>query len=212
MSGRLSPGALVARFDGDQPKPWMPLRSKIVVATAAANFVVLSVFTAYKSPLLQAISLLLFLSYLCACTLSMIEPIRGWRVYRFRTFIPLAACLAAWYGSFWAGPLLLNWLFAHNLPRFQAIVDGIRPESLPSNGDLQAFPIDQADKSRVQHIFARKAADGALVVEIDTENGFPVKHAGYVFSSSGVFPSDRRFQYRWPYVDELRPKWFRVCN
>jgi len=179
---------------------------------AAVCFVALSVFKAHQSPLGQVALFLLTPAYLGCLVVSVIEPFRSWRTNKFLAFVPFAACILAWYGSFPVGSFLQSRLFIYNLPRFQAIVDGIQSESLPTNGTTKAIPISTADQNQVQHVFAHMAADGSLVVEIDTENGFPVKHSGYVYSSSGIFPGDPKFHYRWPYVDEIQPKWFRVSN
>jgi hypothetical protein len=190
----------------------IPKRSVVVILTAALCFVALSCFKAHQSPLGQGILLLLTPPFLICLVVGVTEPLRNWRIYRFRMLLPLAACVAAWYGAYPVGAFLQSRLFAINLPRFQAIVDSIQRESLPTDGTSQMVPVASADRRQVQHIFAQIAADGALIVEIDTENGFPTEHSGYVFSSSGVFPNDRRFRYRWPYAEEVRPHWFRVMN
>ncbi len=190
----------------------IPRRSLVVVIVAAVCFVALSAFKAHQSPLGQGILFLLTPVYVGCIVFSIIELFRGWRAYEFRTAIPFAACALAWYGSYPVGAFLQSRLFIHNLPRFQAIVDGIQPESLPTDGKTKAIDIGKTDQTQIQHVFAHRAADGSVVIEIATENGFPMKHSGYVYSSSGNFPGDPQFHYRWPYADEVRPKWFRVSN
>ena len=190
----------------------IPKRSLVVVIAATVCFVALSTFKAHRSLSGQAILFLLTPVYASCLVVSVIELFRGWRTYKLHAFIPLIACALAWYGSYPVGSLLRSWLFIHDLPRFQSIVDGVHQESLPVDGEIKVIPISKADQSRIQRVFAHQAAGGTLIVEFGTENGFPVKHSGYVYSSSGILPSDPQFHYRWPYTDEVQPKWFRVSD
>lgn len=190
----------------------IPRRSLAVIAIAAICFVALSAFKAYNSPLGQLILFLLTVPYLASIAASVVEPFRGWRAYGLRSLIPLAACAAAWYGSMPVGGMLQSHLFSNNLPRFQAIADGIKPEALPADGKSELIPISADDANHVHRVFAYRSIAGVIVVEFLTEHGFPAKHSGYVFSSSGSLPTDAKFHYRWPYADEVRPRWFRVSN
>jgi hypothetical protein len=190
----------------------IPKRSLFVVMMAAIYFVALSTFKAHQSPWGQAILFFLTPAYAVCFAMSVIEPLRGWRAYKLHAFIPIVACALAWYGSNPVGSFLQSWLFIQNLPHFQAIVDGVQPETLPADGEVKAIPISNVDQSSIQRIFAHQAAGGTVVVEFGTENGFPAKHSGYVYSSSGILPGDPKFRYRWPYAEEVRPKWFRVSN
>jgi len=156
--------------------------------------------------------MLMTIAYFICLPVSLYEVFRRWRVDRLRACFPLVTCVVAWYVAGYLEDFLQAQFFNSNLPRFQAIVSSIQLDSLPPGGELKAMAVSEADKRQIQHVFVRRGANDSIVVEIDTGNGFPVKHSGYVFSSSGAFPSDERFRYRWPYVEEIRQGWFRVSN
>jgi hypothetical protein len=179
------------------PSSIIPLRSVIVILIATACFVALSLFKAHQSPLGQLITSLAIAPYGICIIVGATEPFRAWRTDGFRSFIPLAACIAAWYGSFPAGAYLRSRLFEHNLPRFEAIIADINKSPPPADGTPISVPIADSDKWKIIHLRAERM-NGALIVEFGTEHGFPVMHSGWVYSSSGVLPTDAQFHYRWP--------------
>jgi hypothetical protein len=190
----------------------IPRRSLLILALVPICFAGDMAFIAHQSPLTQGVSALLLLVYVSCVALSLAEPFRGWRSYRLRSLIPLAACAFAWFGREPAGSYLQAREFAEDLPRFQAIIGGIQAETLPPNGESRSVPISAADRGRILVVFAHRDPEAGLIVEFGTGHGFPVQHSGYIYAASGHLPGDKHFHYRWPYVDEVQPQWFRVSN
>jgi len=61
-------------------------------------------------------------------------------------------------------------------------------------------------------VFAQKDTSGDLTVEFLTEGGFPVKHSGYLYISSGVVKPDSMEDEHWPFRHEERPRWFYISD
>jgi hypothetical protein len=70
----------------------------------------------------------------------------------------------------------------------------------------------ESEARLVYRVYAEKATNGILMVEFDTEAGFPVKHSGYLYSSSGQIESGSRMDSRWPIREEVRSGWFYVSD
>jgi hypothetical protein len=185
---------------------------KAILLAAALWFLVASTFIAHMSGLLQLATMLASFPYIAAVIYSVVEAVRGWRTYKARALIPVSACVLAWFGSGAVGKFVQDQLFMHNLPRYQAIVSSVNVASLPVAAKAEPIELSSENQKLVYFALAERTQDGALLVELLTEGGFPVKHCGYVFSSSGALPSDAFIGKRWPYVRKVQSKWFRVAD
>jgi hypothetical protein len=68
-------------------------------------------------------------------------------------------------------------------------------------------------KARMAYaVFAQKETNGVLTVEFLTETGFPVKHSGYLYCSSGTIAPGSAEDRHWPIIHEERPKWFSISD
>lgn len=182
------------------------------MAIATSWFVIASVFIAHKSGWLQLAAMLVSLPYMACFFYSVFEMFRGWRSHKTRALIPLAACVGAWFGAFTVGAFAQRQLFLLNLPKYQAIVSSVDVESLPLGEKAESLALNSEAQKLVYVANAERTQDGALLVELLTEGGFPVKHSGYVFSSSGNLPAESIIRKRWPHIREVQPKWFRVAD
>jgi hypothetical protein len=147
--------------------------------------------------------LISFVAGLCFCSRD-----------KFRAFIPAAICLIGLPVSFFAarrlGGSIENWRFQRNLPRYAEVIH------LIERGEIRI----NSSSSRIEHklpnryadlawgIIAKTNSDG-ITVAFMTGSGFPVKHTGYLYVSSGNIEYDAETN-RWPYSSRISTNWFRV--
>jgi hypothetical protein len=185
-------------------------RHKLLLAITLAWIFVTGTFYAYKPGSLQLASMLVSLAFLFAFPFNIRAAFVDWRAYRWIALVPLLACILAVPAASGLGGAIGACLFSKNLPRYSAIV---ARQDVQAVGEKKIFiPLSDAEKELTYAVFAQRTPAGTLIVEIATEGGFPVKHAGYLFSSSGEIPKTPELSYRWPYQERLNPHWFRVID
>ena len=101
-------------------------------------------------------------------------------------------------------------IFQRSLPRYESIIHQIESGAIPVSGELRH--ISQVEGNWAYAVLAQRGTNGVLTVEFLTGGGFPVKHCGYLYSSSGVIESGSLADARWPKKHEVRPSWFRISD
>jgi hypothetical protein len=107
------------------------------------------------------------------------------------------------------GVSIRDWQFRKNLPRYMEVVQLIEKGEIkasPSGPRIQ-LPNQYTDLSLVT--FA-KTNNGSWIIEFNIGGGFPVKHSGYLYVSTGKINSDPETLERWPYRSQITTNWFRV--
>jgi hypothetical protein len=84
--------------------------------------------------------------------------------------------------------------------------------SIPVSTELSPVPQAVPLADLAYAVLAQKGTNGDLIVEFLTEGGFPVKHSGYLYVSSGVVKQDSMEDERWPIRREERPRWFYISD
>ncbi|MBL8279154.1 MAG: hypothetical protein JNL93_20840 [Pelomonas sp.] len=79
----------------------------------------------------------------------------------------------------------LELVFALELPAYESIVARHDVQGLRPGSSVSSLPLSDAEQRHVWHASAQRAQDGTLYVELLNGSAFPVKHAGYVYTSSG---------------------------
>lgn len=133
-----------------------------------------------------------------------------WRRAHWRAAIPLLACLAA---AAAASPLAFatrELVFALELPAYESIVARLDVHDLRPGSSVSPLPLSDAEQRHVGYARAQRTQDGTLYVELLNGSAFPVKHAGYVYTSSGKIAEDAHVWESWPVKIAVRDHWVRV--
>lgn len=160
----------------------------------------------------QLLGILGFGGYLLALILSLIFAGTEWRQLRLLAVIPLLL----WFGSCLAttavGTASRRAQFERELPRYQALVERIQAGSRLDSGKVASVSLSEAERDLGYNVLAERDTNGVLTVEILTGGGFPLKHSGYLYNSSGRIIPGSFFDSRWPFKTEVKPKWFRISD
>jgi hypothetical protein len=186
--------------------------SKFVIGIAVIWCVGAVAFFTRQTPLLQFLSFPFFLCFVGGGGASLVCIVSEWRQRRWRSLIPLAACVIAFFLSGILVRTARHFVFVWALPSYEAVVHQMESGSILVSTNFDNIPQAESEARLVYRVFAQREADGVLMVEFDTESGFPVKHSGYLYSSSGVIVPGSRMDSRWPVRRELRSRWFYVSD
>ena len=96
-------------------------------------------------------------------------------------------------------------------PRYVALVERIQADNTLASG-IVSVPFSEAERDLGYNLLAERNTNGVLTVELLTGGGFPVKHSGYLYTSSGSIQLGSFFDSRWPLRTEVKPKWFRISD
>ncbi len=100
--------------------------------------------------------------------------------------IPLLLCFGSCAGANALGRNARRAQFERDFPRYVALVERIQTDTMLASGKVVSVPVFEAERDLVYRLLAEKATNGVLTVELLTGGGFPVKHSGYLYSSSGT--------------------------
>lgn len=131
---------------------------------------------------------------------------------RLLALLPLAICLGSCAGSTMVGQAVRKARFEKQLPRYEALVERIRAGNVLVSGKVVSVSLAETERDLGYSVLAERDANGALTVELLTGGGFPVKHSGFLYSSSGSIKPGSFFDERWPIKTEVRSKWFRISD
>jgi hypothetical protein len=184
--------------------------TQLAVGVAGAWFVTYAAFSAWMSIFTQLPSMLLTIALLVCVVVGVIRVFTRWRHEHWRVFIPLFACAVAVYCAPQLGLSINRVIVRRSLPHYESIVRKIEAGTIPVSIEVQRVP--QAEDLFTRPVFAHRDTNGVLTVEFFTENGYPAKHIGFLYCSSGVIDPDSRVARRWSWRTELKPLWFRVSN
>ena len=184
--------------------------TKIALITAGLWFAVLCVFAARQTPNTQMLGAVMTLALLVVTLISFIRIFTDWKRQHWRSIIPFVSCVLA-VALYPASRSVIHRLtFERSLPHYELIIRQIESSPAPISSEL--LLIEQTEDSSIYHVRANRSPDGVLTVEFLTGLGFPVKHSGYLYSSSGVIEPDSYFDSRWPKKREMKSKWFRISD
>lgn len=189
----------------------MSLLDKATLWIAAIAFAVLTAFAAHKTTLMQFLSLLIMLALVVIFCVSVVRIFTRWRERRWRALIPLGACISAVLGAMIVGRMARAAIFAWALPSYEHVVSDIESGRISVSDQFNRNPAAERTARLAYAVFAQRKSNGSLFVEFLTEGGFPVKHSGYLYSSSDHL-DDSFIKSRWPIASHLREHWFYVSD
>jgi uncharacterized membrane protein YvlD (DUF360 family) len=185
---------------------------KFVVVVAMIYLICATVFFSHRTLISQLLSLPAFSCFLVAGVISIICIFREWRQRRWFSLLPFASCVLAVVISGAVSQRIRHVIFIQSLPSYEAIVQQMESGSIVVPTKLSPIPQAVPLAHLAYAVLAQKDTNGVLMVEFLTEGGFPVKHSGYLYVSSGVVESDSMEDSRWPFRHEERPRWFYISD
>jgi FtsH-binding integral membrane protein len=182
---------------------------KFVVITALVWFAFSTVYFAHRnSIILQLLGILLMFCFFAAVVVSIVCIFAEWRKSRWFSLLPFAVCVLSVVISVAIVRTIRQAIFLRSLPSYESVVRQMESGNIPVSTNLSPVPQAVPLARLAYAVLAQKATNGALTVEFLTEGGFPVKHSGYLYVSSGVIEPGSMEDSRWPFRHEERPKWF----
>jgi hypothetical protein len=185
---------------------------KCVVGVAVIWCVGSTVFSSHRTNLSQLLTLPLVPCFLAAVVISIICAFSEWRQRRWFSLLPFGACVLSVVVSGAVVRPIRHAIFVRSLPSYETVVQQMESGSIPVSATMSRIPLAESQARLTYAVLAQKDTNGVLTVEFLTECGFPVKHSGYLYCSSGVIASDSVAASRWPIRHEEKPKWFYISD
>ena len=187
----------------------------ICIVAVLLDFVCGLLFAIKPNANMQLLDMLMFLILMLLLLVSFVGGICVVHRDKINAFIPTLICLiglpASLFIASYLGVSIRDWQFQKNLPRYIQVVHKIEKNELratPSSSRIQ-LPDEFADLSLAT--FAKTNNNG-LIIEFIIGVGFPVKHSGYLFVSTGKIENDPDTLERWPYRSRINTNWFRISD
>ncbi len=137
---------------------------------------------------------------------------RHWKHFHLFAVAPVALLFLLCPATLAVGRAARWGQFAWRFPHYQALVERVEASQGLASGEVKRVPLSAAERKFCYNVLAQRDTNGVLTVELLTGRGFPVKHSGYLYTSSGSIQSGSFFDTRWHARTELRPKWFRISD
>jgi hypothetical protein len=198
-----------------QPRPargrllWCVLGIVILCGVSAA---VELPFASSQNLWTQLLGMLGFGGFLLALMLSLLFAWTKRKQLRLLALAPLLLCLGSCVATTAVGRGARRAQFERDFPRYVALVERIQADNMLASGKVVSVPLSEADRELVYSLLAERNTNGVLSIELLTGGGFPVKHSGYLYTSSGAIQPGSFFDSRWPFKTEVKPKWFRISD
>lgn len=178
------------------------------------NFVVAIFFCEQRTPDRQLLFMATSGFLLILLLVSFVAGLRLCVKEKFRAFVPALICVIGLpFGLFVGGRLgdaIENWRFQKNLPRYTEVVQLIEKGEFKTDSSLVELPPQYAD------LALRTArgtnSEGTDIIVFITGLGFPVKHSGFMYVSTGEIENDAETLRRWPYYSRINTNWFRISD
>jgi hypothetical protein len=188
---------------------------KFVVAVSAIWFVVATAYFSHRSGLLGLLQLLMLPLFPClfaAIIISFVCVFKEWRQRRWRSLLPLGICFVSIFISGVSVKIIRQAIFKWPLPSYEMVVQQMESGKIPVTAELNPIPEAKSEACLAYAVLAQKDTNGVLSVEFLTEVGFPVKHSGYLYSSSGIIEPRSLIDSRWPIRHQIKDKWFYISD
>ena len=95
---------------------------------------------------------------------------------------------------------------------FETVISDLRSSATPIPLTIAKIPVPENSRDMAYSILAQRSSDERLAVEFLTRGGFPLKHGGFLFLSSGSIEDYPSMASRWPRHTQLRNNWFYIAD
>ena len=188
------------------------IRHPLIIAIAVIWILGRVFFMAHTTADVQLVTMGLTIVFVGAIAASVVALVREWRTLSWVAALPLAACLAAVPVSSIAGDAARAMQFAMALPDYEKVVARQDVQALQPGARIESLDLSPSERSGIDWAGAQRTPGGMLVVEFATGSGFPVKHSGYVYTSTETVTGGLATQKTWPYQSPVRAHWYEVSN
>ena len=182
---------------------------KITILIAGLWFFAFAAFAARQTVVTQVFMTLLTLALLGFGSTTFVLFFARWSEDRWRGLVPVGICTIAVVLAPRVGAVIRESTFRRDLPSYNAVIRQMERGSIPVDAELRRIP--QAEGAQAYVVLAQRTSEG-LNVEFITGGGFPVKHSGYLYCSSGEIERGSLIDSRWPKRREVMPMWFRISD
>ena len=193
-------------------KVHMPVLGKIVASVCLIWFLAVAAFDWWQSNLIKILTMPLSAAYLYSWIASIVCVFACWRRWHIRALVPLAICIATAIVSRTVSHPLMEAGFARILPRYATLVQQMETGQIVVSNTPTRVVLSGKEAELAYAVWADKATNGILTVTFFVGGGFPVKHWGYLYRSSGENPP----QAWWIESDwmgrRLNDKWFYIFD
>jgi hypothetical protein len=186
---------------------------KFVIAASVIWFIIFTVYAIHRrSIVLQLLGLPVSLGFFAAFITGFVCVFTEWRQRRWFSMLPLTVCVLSIVISGKVVRMIREVIFTQSLPSCEAVVHQMESGSISVSPTLSRIPQAESEASLAYAVLAQRDTNGVLTVEFLTEAGFPVKHSGYLYTSSGTIASGSLEDSRWPIKHKERPQWFYISD
>ena len=187
----------------------MSLFGKVTICFASLCFVAFVAFAARPSNVTQLLCILVTPGFLIFSLISLVRLCRHQGREHWRIILPPATCvLAVALAMVVVRPIRLA-VFHRWLPHYESVIRQMESGTISVTHELRR--ISQVEGGPAYAVLAQRT-NGVLTVEFLTGGGFPVKHSGYLYSSSGSIEPGSIADRRWPRRREVKPLWFQISD
>jgi hypothetical protein len=172
----------------------------------------LAVYAWYQTDWLMLLSIPVNIGYVIIWVGSLMCVFIRWKHSRFFAFLPLAICLTTDYFGSVISPRLMIAGFESILPRYAAVVDRVERGNVAFPKAEEHVDLSAGNEGLGYVVWADKSSNGVLTVTFIVGGSFPVKHWGYLYSSSGEIIPGSNEDRNWPKRRKLRDKWFWIAD
>jgi hypothetical protein len=183
---------------------------KIALVIAILWFIARAVFAARPSVEAQTVLMILTFGFFFVGIISFVRALTQWRKGRFRAVAPLAGCILIVAVAPMAASAVRRSVFHQSLARYESVIRRIESGEIQLTNQLRN--ISPSESGLSHSVLAQREANGVFTVEFLSGSGFPVKHSGVLYCSSGFIEPGSVTASRWPKKVEMKPRWFRVSD
>lgn len=173
-------------------------------------------FSAKPSGDVQLLSMFGVLALVVVGLIGVFIGVRKFATKRFQAFVPATICAVGLASALIAAPVLGGAIrsrrFEANLPRYTEIVRKVEAGELRATDRLERIDLPPGYSDLAVTMLGKTNTTGDIVLEFIIGGGFPVKHSGYLYVSSGKPESDPVLLRRWPHRRKLSDNWSAIAD
>jgi hypothetical protein len=175
-------------------------------------FVLLTYFVEHETGLKEIFAAAAGFLVLILMLVSSVGVVVSFKKKSFLAFTPFLICLlglpTGFVGAIDVGESIKAANFKKSLPCYTELVRLIENGEIKPDSDGQ-IQLPEQFASLAYSTFTHTNSDGRIII-FDTDGAFPVWHAGYIYTSSGI--ADAKFIKGWTCYERVNTNWFYVSD
>ncbi|MEY4917489.1 MAG: hypothetical protein RL616_1402 [Verrucomicrobiota bacterium] len=184
----------------------------ICVLAVGVYFAMLTYFVEHENMLKEFLAAAAGLTVVLLMLASFVRGLVSYKTKKVFAFVPCIICLlglpTGFIGAIVLGESIKAANFQKNLPRYTELVKLIENGEIKRGSNGQILLPEQF-ANLADSTFIDTNRDGRIITFL-TDGAFPVWHAGYIYTSSGI--ADAKFIKGWNCYERVNTNWFYVSN